>query len=136
MYRTRAATKRYDKAVDEVCPFCVPDPAMFIAETTHAYILKAKYPYDAWDKQGVLEHLLITPKRHIASLDELSDEEKLTIMKLYADYEHRGYDVYARGSKSVGRTVSAHQHTHLIRPAGKRIRFLFYVEKPYWMIKR
>lgn len=136
MYRTRSSTKKYDKVMGkEACPFCDPDPAMFVAETPYAYILKAKYPYDAWDNQTVLEHLLVTPKRHVASLDELTDKEKLAIMKLYGEYEHRGYDIYARGINSVGRTVGAHQHAHLIRPNGKRNKFLFYIEKPYWMVK-
>lgn len=138
MYRKRSTTKRYDKVLDKPskgCPFCTPDSDMFLAETPEAFILKAKYPYEAWDNQSVVDHLLVVPKRHVTALDELSTKEQTALIKIYSDYERRGYDLYARAVGSIQRSVDSHQHTHLIRGSGKKLKFFLYLAKPYWMIK-
>ena len=137
MYRKRSTTKTYDKILDkrDNCPFCVPEPALIVAETPEALVMQNKFPYDAWDNQAVLDHLLIVPRRHVAALDELPAEEQIALIKLYSEYERRGYDLYARAVGNVQRSVGSHQHTHLIRTNGKKNKFFFYLAKPYWMIK-
>ncbi len=137
MYRNRSSTKAYDKVKRvQGCPFCNLEQALLVDETPVAYILRNKYPYDAWDNQSVTEHLILAPKRHVTALDELPEKEQVALMKLYSEYERRGYDIYARAVGSVQRSVGSHQHTHLIRTNGKKNKFFFYLEKPYWMIKR
>ncbi len=52
---------------------------------------------------------MIIPKRHVASLDELTSDEKLDYITLAAKYEADGYSLYARSPGNV--TKSAHINT-------------------------
>lgn len=54
----------------------------------------------------------------------------LDAMKIYATYEAKGYNLYARGTGSRLRSVH-HQHTHLIKIGSKGARAGFYARKPY-----
>lgn len=89
-----------------------------------------RFKYSHWDTQLVVEHLMVVPKRHVANLQELSDEALLDIMKLVAQYEGDGYNIYARSSSSATKSI-AHQHTHLIKTTGSAAKRLIYLNKPY-----
>lgn len=87
-----------------------------------------------WEMLDVTEHLLVVPKRHALSLDELTDEEKLDHMNILASYEAKGYNIYARSVDSTTRSV-AHQHTHLIKASGRRAKIVLFFQKPYFLFK-
>lgn len=118
------------------CPFC--DPTTLdnkVADFVEAYIVPNLTKYDIWELHDVVEHLLLVPKRHVESLQELDDDEKLALIRIMSDYEAKGYNVYARASGSVRKSV-AHQHTHLIKLKGKQAKGALFLSKPYMLIKR
>jgi len=75
------------------------------------------------------------PKAHGASLADLPAETQSEILASMAKYESNGYDVYARSRGSVHRSVSHHQHTHLIKTQGNSAKLIIYIQKPYYLKK-
>lgn len=61
---------------------------------------------------GVIDHLMIIPKRHIGKLADFSDEAKLEYIALLEGYEAKGYNIYTRSPLSTTRSVY-HYHTPL-----------------------
>ena len=131
MFRYRKAEKQYKNRKDNVCPFCQPLPEYLVAETPHCFVVKSMFPYELWEFRDVTEHLLVVPKRHVRSFADLSQEERHELMDLIATYESENYNIYARSSFSVQRSIPLHQHTHLIKTGDKHARAAFYAKKPY-----
>jgi ATP adenylyltransferase len=142
MYRSRKVTLRYRKAPthklanDDTahCPFCSPTDRRIYTETDSMRVIANNFPYEFWDNHPVVEHLLLTPKRHVLSLDELTLEEKAEAIHLMSKYEADGYSVYWRTQNNKTRTVP-HQHTHLFKLQSKDTHFLMYLRKPYLLWK-
>lgn len=135
MYHYRKTRKRYKARMISACAFC--DPATLakkIADFDHSYIVANLTSYDHWELHDVTEHLLLVPKRHVESLGDLDDSEKLEIMQVCSDYEKQGYNVYARGFQSSNKSIP-HQHTHLIKITGKQAKAALFVKKPYFLVK-
>lgn len=132
-YHFRSVRKSYRKIPKlAVCPFCDPhNQAQRIAEETkHAYVIENMVHYSQWEMSRVLDHLMIIPKRHVTSLQQLTKAERADIMDLIIAYEAKDYDVFARSPGSKTRSVP-HQHTHLLRTAHKPGRALLFLRKPY-----
>ena len=132
-YHTRSKRKLYDRKrkTDPTCTFCENVAAEdILRETIHSFIVENRTPYDMWEHHDVVHHLMIIPKRHVHSLVELPEVELLDAMKLCAEYEADGYNVYARASGSPRRSVF-HQHTHLIKIGPRPARAGVYLKKPY-----
>ena len=84
----------------------------------------------------VTDHLLLIPKRHAKSLAELNSKERTDHINIMAEYEAKGYNIYARGANSIMRSVAKHQHTHLIKiKNGKKAWFSLFLRKPYLLIR-
>lgn len=136
MHHYRKTRKLYNTRLRKnSCPFC--DPATIknqIKVTKHSYIVPNLTQYDMWEMLDVVGHLLVVPKRHVLSLKELTDEEKLDHMNIIAAYEAEGYNIYARSVDSSTRSVP-HQHTHLIKASGKRAKAVLFLQKPYFLFK-
>ena len=131
----RKTVKKYRKRRSSICPFCKPETiANAIYENEHIYIVPNLTQYDLWELYDVTDHLLIVPRRHVKALPDLNQKERLAIMEVAAEYEEKGYSVYARGKGFVQRSVD-HQHTHLIKTTNKKPRFMLYLYKPYLLIK-
>lgn len=135
MFRYRKSTKQYKKHRDEVCPFCHPKKENILAETKHARVIRNQFPYDHWEFRNVTEHYMVIPKRHVKSLIELSSVERTEIMDIIAEFEGNDFNIYARSSDSVERTIPLHQHTHLIKTDRNHARAAFYSKKPYFFGK-
>lgn len=139
--RTRKEEKRYDKwkkfGDRTVCVFCDVNNSQdrFVAETPHFFIIKNDYPYSMWDHQGVADHLMVTPKRHIQELSGLSDEEKVEYVNLLQEYESKGYSIFTRSFSSITKSVP-HLHTHFIKPDGVLKKFMFFINKPFLRITK
>jgi len=136
VHHYRKTVKKYHerRKVSE-CPFCdTVTLGRAIKETEHAYIVPNLTFYDVWEGHKVLDHLLVVPKRHVKTLKELNEVERLDVIDLIADYESKDYSAYARGVSTVTRSVE-HQHTHLIKTHHKRPKFSLYMHKPYFLIK-
>ena len=118
------------------CPFCDQNTiAKATFENEFLYIVPNLTPYDLWELHDVEDHLLVIPKRHVKSLGELNNKERLAIMDMLADYEGQGYNIYARGVGFVKRSVT-HQHTHLIKVGNQKPKIALFVKTPYYLFKR
>jgi ATP adenylyltransferase len=142
MFRTRKTTLAYHRtdsyriANDDVdhCPFCALDERKIYEDTKTMRVMANKFPYEFWDGRKVAEHLLLAPKRHVLSLDDLTDDEKVDALHLMAEYESKGYNVYWRSQTNQTRSVP-HQHTHLIKLKDGDTHFLMYLRRPYLLWK-
>ena len=72
---------------------------------------------------------MVVPKRHVYSVSSFTKDEIAQYHKITAQYEKKGYDLFSRGVSSTMKSI-AHQHTHLIKTDGKKIKGLIYIEKP------
>ena len=136
MNHYRKTTKKYfERQKAKSCPFCNEATlANAVKETSSMYIVPNLTQYDLWELHDVSEHLLVVPKRHVRSLQELTKKERLEIIDSIAEYEAQNYNVYARGVGFVGKSVE-HQHTHLIKVDNKRPRVALFLRKPYFLLK-
>ena len=87
-------------------------------------IIKNIFPYDIWDDQGVLDHLMVIPKRHIESIGDFNEKELMEYSKIAGQYDKSGYSIYARSFSNSIKSIP-HQHTHFIKLDGKHIKALF-----------
>jgi hypothetical protein len=113
------------------CQFCdlpADEPGILNA-TKHFIVLKNTFAYSLWEHMDVQEHLLLLPKRHIATLRELTTPEKIEYAELCGQYEDSGYSLYTRATDSKTKSV-VHQHTHLIKNQGEPRRIVFYSRHP------
>lgn len=136
--KTRKAYAMYnagDRAASG-CTFCkeVGQPKV-LRENPTMFIIPNRVAYDMFEDLRVLDHLMVIPKRHVESLQNFTDEEKLDHMAIVGEYEAQGYSVYSRGVGQVNRSVK-HQHTHLLKLDNKKPKFVLYAAKPHILIKK
>ncbi len=114
------------------CIFCDYEESgqSYKDQTKSFVIINNIYPYSHWDGQGVLDHLLVVPKKHTDTLSDLDSNEAIEYVNLIASYESKGYSVYSRAPASNRKTV-IHQHTHLIKLDNQTKKVVFYLKKPY-----
>lgn len=119
------------------CPFCRKesgiDRAIYSDELF--FIMPNRTKYDYFEGKKVIEHLMIIPRRHVEAFQEFTEQERLALINLIADYDKLGFNVYARGVGVAGRSV-VHQHTHLIKSKNKLPKFFMFIEKPYFLSQR
>ena len=128
--------KYKDRQSSSGCPFCNPDTVdSAIYEDRLIYIVPNLTQYDLWELHDVKDHLLIIPKRHVNKLSGLKPEERHSIIDKAAEYEAKGYSIYARGVGFSKRSVK-HQHTHLIKVSNKKPRLAIFSQSPYFLFKR
>jgi hypothetical protein len=130
--------RKHQKHTDStVCSFCVinEDHAQFVHGTKFFKIIRNRFPYDFWDGQGIVDHLMIVPHRHTHDLSSMKNDEKIEYVDLIATYEGRGYSFFARSPSSITKSI-AHQHTHLIKSDRRLKRFVLLLKKPLIRILR
>lgn len=126
------------KKQDEGCGFCGFDDDKkdeVVNDYEYFWLVGNIFAYDIWDDQGVTDHLMIVPKRHIDSVGDMSDKELLEYSNILGVYDKLGYSIYARSCGNAIKSV-VHQHTHLLKLDGKEISFMFYNKKPYICVKK
>jgi len=129
--RTQKNIKNYKKhkqtTPSDICVFCLSKKGdeSYVSSTKSFKILRNIFPYSTWDLQNVTDHLMIIPKKHTDTLNDLTTHEAIEYVNLLGSYESRGYNVYARSPGSGMKTV-VHQHTHLIKTEGAVKRLLIY----------
>lgn len=120
------------KTTDQLtCPFCTLDPTRILASNPHALAIEDGFPISPG-------HILIIPKRHIASLFEATKEERDALFDLLAEVRELllntaceggeanpsklkgrslsvpdGYNIGINDGAAAGQTVM-HLHIHLI----------------------
>jgi len=142
MYHFRSTRHIYDKLINQdkeratgcAFPLCGGDSSQPITqENGTMYLVKNRTTYDIFEGRRVLDHLMVIPKRHVESLADFTEQEKIDHMDIVGQYEQLGYNVYARASGSVTRSVK-HQHTHLIKLSDKLPRGILYIRRPYFLM--
>lgn len=136
--RSRKEHKRYHHHQKHIerpadgCVFCQlnDDDSQVIKQTKHFKLVQNIFPYTLWDSQAVADHLLIIPHKHTDTLATLPSGAAQEFVELMSGYEAKGYNVYARAPGSAMKSI-VHQHTHLIKLSGGKIRFLLYLRRPY-----
>lgn len=73
---------------------------------------------------------MIIPVQHTDTLADIPETAAVEFVQLISKYEQDGYNIYARAPISGMKSV-IHQHTHLIKPEGKRISAVVHTRKPY-----
>ncbi len=136
MFHYRKNLKKYRSyPKPTVCAFCEEDMAgRKVVETEYAYVVPNRTFYDLWELRAVTDHLLVVPKRHVRSLNDLTKKERADVMDILCDFEVKNYNIYARAVDSKQRSVE-HQHTHLIKTHDKQARGSLTIKKPYVFIK-
>jgi diadenosine tetraphosphate (Ap4A) HIT family hydrolase len=96
------------------CPFCCHERRGVLVESDFALAILDGYPVT----EG---HTLVIPKRHVASLFDLSEVEQAAIWRIVAEvrrllverYHPDGFNVGLNDGKAAGQTVM-HAHVHVI----------------------
>jgi len=96
------------------CPFCPPPADRLVASNELAVAIRDGYPVSPG-------HTLVIPKRHVASLAEITEDEVEAMWsllagaraKLDAELKPDGYNVGVNDGRAAGQTVM-HLHVHLI----------------------
>jgi diadenosine tetraphosphate (Ap4A) HIT family hydrolase len=125
--------------MDQACPFCHLEKSRITLENDCAVAFPDAFPV----AEG---HMLVVPKRHVASLFDLPDEEQAAIWKLVAqmrgklvfDLQPDGFNIGVNDGSAAGQTVM-HAHVHVIPrrrgdvadPRGG-IRWIIPEKAPYW----
>jgi ATP adenylyltransferase len=97
------------------CIFCNPDPGHVVERGEHCFTILNTYPYAPG-------HVMVAPFRHVAALDELTDEEMLELMRLArrAVAAQRtamtpdGVNVGLNLGKVAGAGIEDHLHVHVV----------------------
>lgn len=114
------------------CVFCSikSNSDQIVEETKYFKIMYNIFPYSIWDSEPIISHLMIVPKMHTDKLGKLPAPAGKELLKLIDAYEDKGYNLYARAPGSKIKSIT-HQHSHLIKPGGKRKKFIFFTRIPY-----
>jgi|SRR3989344_6132996 len=132
MYRLTKNENLYHeyRKTEKGCYFCEPESHVVLLKFKNFYISKNNFPYDFWDSQKVLEHLLIVSKEHLSTLNSKNKDVVLEYADLINKYSNKGFDIYLRAKNSPSRS-QVHFHTHLIKTDGKKIKSLKFDSNPY-----
>lgn len=139
--RTRTDHRRYEKYVtnspSETCDFCAfaVDDGRIVGESSHFWIATNLFAYNVWDDRNVDEHLMLLPKRHVTTLEELTTAERTDYIEQLIAYEKQDYSTYTRAPGNASKSVP-HLHTHLVRLNPKLKRAIVRIKRPYifWSI--
>ncbi len=113
----------YIRNADKVegCIFCLfpaeqeDEARLILLRGKYAFIILNAYPYS----NG---HLMITPYRHTANLDDLSDEEMLELMRLTRRavnllkkaFRPDGFNIGVNMGRVAGAGIADHVHIHVV----------------------
>ena len=83
-----------------------------------------------WDHRRVLDHKMLTPKRHLVGSNDFNEVEVKEFIAEIFEYEKKGYSIYTRAPYSTAKSIP-HQHTHLIKLGKPVEKFGLFVQKPH-----
>jgi len=121
------------------CPFCTVPRERLVFEGELAFVIRDGHPVSPG-------HMLVIPKRHVASFFETTTEEQASMLRLLnlarieiaQQFKPAGYNVGINDGAAAGQTV-AHLHIHLIpRYPGDRddprggVRWVLPEKAAYW----
>jgi len=104
---------------DSTCFLCIDgaddEKALVVERDRNAFIVMNRYPYS----NG---HLMVVPVRHVGSLEDLSDEELLGMMRLVRRavsvlkkvMNAQGLNIGINMGKAAGAGLEEHIHIHIV----------------------
>ncbi|PMP59825.1 MAG: HIT family hydrolase [Caldisphaera sp.] len=108
------------KEENNECIFCKAQrmdmkEAFVLCKGKNSLIMLNKYPYNSG-------HLMIAPLRHVATLEDLNDEEmneigkmiKVSIISLRKAYRPEGFNIGVNIGEVAGAGVPGHVHIHVV----------------------
>ena len=125
--------------MEQSCPFCSPEPRRVVSEIALAIAMRDAFPVSPG-------HILVVPRRHIASAADATADELAAIWSLLSaaragidsDMHPDGYNIGINDGRAAGQTVM-HLHVHLIpRYAGDSpdprggLRWVLPAKAKYW----
>ena len=125
--------------MDQNCPFCTLPRDRVVLESEIGLVIRDGFPVSPG-------HTLVIPKRHVASLFELDQDERHRLIdlvakareQLMAEFKPDGMNIGINDGEAAGQTVM-HLHVHLIpRYAGDSpdprggVRWVFPERAKYW----
>jgi diadenosine tetraphosphate (Ap4A) HIT family hydrolase len=125
------------------CPFCTLPDSRIVASDALAMVIRDGYPVSPG-------HTLIIPRRHVASIVDVSADELRSLWSLLTEARHKldkdlspdGYNIGINDGVAAGQTV-LHLHLHLIpRYAGDRadprggVRWVVPEKADYWSVRK
>ena len=98
----------------DICPFCEPDPARIIHSGPECLALRDGFPVSPG-------HTLVVPRRHVASIFELNEEEWGAVWSMVGVVRRElaeeevpdGFNIGVNDGTAAGQTI-AHAHVHVI----------------------
>lgn len=121
------------------CPFCTLSVDRLAAGSDLSLAIRDAYPVSPG-------HTLVIPKRHVGSFFELTDDERIDVLRLIEvakagldrEFKPQGYNIGINDGEAAGQTVP-HVHIHLIPrydgdqpdPRGG-VRWIFPDKADYW----
>ncbi len=112
--------KSFSEGMVRECLFCrlaqlSDDYAYILYRGNKAYVVLNAYPYNSG-------HLMIAPYRHVASIDELDDEELIEVAKLVRlcinvlkkALKPDGLNIGVNIGRAAGAGVEGHVHVHVV----------------------
>ncbi|WKZ70942.1 MAG: HIT domain-containing protein [Melioribacteraceae bacterium] len=110
------------KSDNEECVFCSSpkldindDESLVVYKSEHSFAMLNLFPYNSG-------HLMVIPYRHMADIDELTDEEftditkliKLSKKALTKAMKPQGFNIGANLGKAAGAGIDQHIHFHIL----------------------
>lgn len=107
------------KKKEKGCIFCSaagsPQEKFVVARTRHSRVMLNRFPYN----NG---HLMVSPRRHVADLALLSDDELLDLFKtvnrakkaLHRLLKPAGYNIGVNIGREAGAGIVSHVHVHIV----------------------
>jgi len=97
------------------CIFCDPDPAHVVERGERCFTILNAYPYAPG-------HVMVAPFRHVAALDELTEDEMVELMRLArrtvaaqkTAMTPDGFNVGLNLGKVAGAGIADHLHLHVV----------------------
>jgi len=123
-YSKSSDNTKKENATTEDCIFCKHctqdnnehnKKHYILQQTDKSIVLLNLYPYNAG-------HLLVLPKKHVATLDALSNKERADLVELVSKYNKllvntlgaQGINVGMNLGKAAGAGIPSHLHIHLV----------------------
>ena len=118
---TKEKQEKNNQDVEKECPFCLQfsqnedEKNLILRRCNHSVIILNRFPYNK-------AHILIIPLRHVASIKDLTIDEKLELMHISGKSvelikEIFNFDNFNLGiniGKASGASICSHLHMHIL----------------------
>lgn len=117
--RTKEIEDKYQKFLktisEDYCPFCKNlDKESIVLKFSNWIVVKNSFPYNIFEDEKVLDHLLFTPIRHVSCMEDLTWLEQNDFWHISEKLPNFIEYVLIR-NKIKDQSVKGHLHFHLLK---------------------